>query len=110
MMAWTEALSLINLFVAIGVLVGGYIAIKSSMAKTSTEIQDRVRDALHDENEILQFRLKRIEADNKRLNNLMALIMSALKKTHGIELEIGENLITMRDTKTGNVNYLQEEV
>lgn len=97
MISWTVILTIVNLVIALGVIFGGYIAIRSTMAKTASDIQDRVREALESENNLLRERLKRLEADNKHLNRLMLLIISTLKKTHSIELEINDDVIILRD-------------
>ena len=106
MTTWTSILTIANLVVAIGIIIGGYIAIRSSMGRASSEIQERIRQALHDENELLQARVKRLETENKRLNKLVLLVVNVLKKTHGITLEINEDMITLRDASGLHISHL----
>jgi uncharacterized protein YlxW (UPF0749 family) len=94
---FTGWLTIINFVIIIGVSIGGFIAIRSKAAEAASEIQERVRMALHDENELLQSQVKRLEEEVKRLKNLFQLVVVMLKKTKNIELEIEDDMVTLRD-------------
>lgn len=100
-MTWIEALAIGQFVVLVASIFGGYFSLRSAQARSEVDIQTRVREALHDENEVLQSRVKRLETENKRLSNLMLLIIAALRKTRGIELEVDEDMITLRDPANG---------
>lgn len=101
-MILTEILSLLSpLLVVVGVFAG-YISLRSGVAKSEREIGERIRNALHDENNLLQTRVQRVEEENKHLHRVMQLIIETLKKTNGIELEINGDIITLRKSN-GNI-------
>lgn len=106
-MTWTEILALIEPVLLIFLAVGGYIGLRSGLAKAETEVQERVRAALHDENELLRTQVKRLESENRRLTSVMTLVMAALKKTHGIDLEINEDMIILRDGSGSHISHIQ---
>jgi hypothetical protein len=93
----TVEITVINFLLVAGMAIGFYIAIRSSISKTSSEIQQRVRDGLHDENELLRARLTRCEEEHALLKEMVILLVTTLKKTKGIELDINENILTLRD-------------
>ena len=97
MLNWTIIFTVANFVIAIGIIIGGYMAVRSGMAHTASDIQERVREALEDENKLLQDRIKRLEVANRRLNQTVLLLISTLKKTHNIELEINDDVIILRD-------------
>lgn len=105
-MTWVSILALVEPILLVFVGIGGYIGLRSGMAKAETEVQERVRTALHDENELLQSRVKRLETENKRLGNLMELVVVTLKKAHGIELEIDSDFITLRTPGSSSVSQV----
>ena len=106
MTTWTGILTIANLVIAISIVIGGYIAIRSTMARAGQDIQDRVRQALHDENELLQSRLKRLELENKRLGRQLQLVIDMLKKIRGIELDVTDDMVTLRDASGVHVSRL----
>ncbi len=55
-----------------------------------------------DESELLQARVTRLEAENKQLKNMMLFIIDTLKKIKNIDLDIDDNIITLRD-RTGKL-------
>lgn len=105
----TGILTIVNLVIAIGIVIGGYIAIRSGMSRAGQEIQDRVRQALHDENELLQSRLKRLEADNKRLSSQLRLVIDMLKKIHSIDMDINDDMVILRDHKGTHVSRVSTD-
>ena len=110
MTTFTSVLTIVNLVIVIGLMLGGYIAIRSGVARSGQEIQERIKQAFKDENELLQSRVKRLEAENKRLNSLMQLVVAALKKTHGINLEISEDMILYRDASGTHISRLADDL
>ncbi len=108
-MTLTEALVIANFVFLLLTVIGGYMVVRSTVAKSEGVIQQRVREALTAENDLLQSRVKRLEAENKRLNNLMALIIAALKNINGITLEINEDMITLRDASGLHVSRLNTD-
>lgn len=92
----TEWLAIVNFVLLIATMVGGTLVFRSSMASAERDVQKRVSDALEVENEVLQKRFERVEKDNRKLEKLMQLIIITLKKMHGIELEIDDDVITLR--------------
>jgi cell division protein FtsB len=109
-MIWTEILALLSPVITLISIFGGYLVLRSSMANTERALQERVRETLVDENQILQSRVNRLEQENKRLHGLMIHIIAALKKIAGIELEIDEDMVIFRsqDGKI-QVSRLQDE-
>lgn len=103
---WSGILTVINLTVTILIVIGGYIALKSGIARTAQEVQERVISALHEENELLQNRIKRAEAENSRLNRLVLLIIGMLKKMHNISVEIEQDMVTFRSSSGVQVSQL----
>jgi len=100
MINWAEILpilTVVNFLIAISIIAGSYIGIRSGMSKAAATIQRQLREDLEAENKLLRERIKRCEADNKRLNRTMGFIISTLKKTHSIELEVNDDMIIVRD-------------
>ncbi len=98
MITWTGILTLVNLAIMVGTTLGIVWAFRSSKSRSEREIGERVRLALHEENELLQSRLKRIEGENKHLNDMLQLVIDMLKKTRNITLEIDttNSIVTFR--------------
>lgn len=96
----TGWLTIINLIVLVVGGIAGALVFRSQLAKAESDVQERVRNALSAENELLQSRINRLEKDNKRLNKLIDLIISTLKKTHRIEIEIDGDTVMVR-TQSG---------
>lgn len=101
-------LALANFLILAAGIIGGWFVLRSSIAKSETDVQTRVRAALHDENELLRNRVQRLETENKRLSKLMQLIVTTLKKLHGIELDIEDDVITLRSAN-GNVSRVSTD-
>lgn len=96
MIDWAGILTLANLIILVGGGIGGFITLRSSLAKTKDEIKERVLNDLGKENEVLRNRVQRLEAENRRQAKLMKLIVTSLKKMHDIDLDIDEDVITLR--------------
>lgn len=102
----TGWLTIVNLIIIVLGTIGGALVFRSSLRKAENDVQERVREALSVENELLQSRVNRLERENKRLNQLIRLIISTLKKTHAIDLEVNEDIVVVRthgDTHTARI-------
>lgn len=104
----TEILSLLSPLLVIITACVGYISLRSGVAKSEREISGRIRDALSEENNLLQSRIQRVELENKHLNRVMQLIIETLKKTNDIELEINGDIVTLRKSGNIQVNRLSD--
>lgn len=96
-MTWTEALAIGQFVVLIATIFGGYFGLRSVLAKSSVEVQERIRQALHDENELLQSQVTRLEKELTHIKALMRLLIETLKKHKGIEVEATNDTITIRN-------------
>lgn len=92
----TEILSLLSFLIVVIGLIGGYFSLTTVLAKSKTEIGDRIRDDLSEENNLLRSRVQRVEEENKRLHRVMGLVIQTLKKTQRIDLEIDGDVVTLR--------------
>ncbi|SRR5258708_7360320 len=101
-----------NFIVLVAGLLGGYFVVRSSMAKGAAVLQDRVRQTLLDENQILQDRLKRVEEECAssrtmlekkiaRLQDLLATLKYTLKDRRKLRLEVKDDFVTLTDERTG---------
>lgn len=96
MIDFTGWLTIINLIVLISGSIGGTLVFRSSLRKAENDVQERVREALSAENELLQSRINRVEKENRRLNKLIQLIVTVLKKTLNAELEVDGDIVYLR--------------
>lgn len=92
----TGWLAIFNLIILLGGGIVGYFTVRSAITKANQDTQDRVREALSAENELLAKKVERVERENRRLDKLMQLIVVTLRKTQNIELEIDDDLIILR--------------
>ena len=92
----TGWLTIANLLILVIGSIAGTIVFRSALAKAESDVQERVRNALSAENDLLQSRVNRLEKDNKRLNKLIDLIISTLAKKHRIDIEIDGDIVTVR--------------
>jgi len=101
-----------NFIVLVAGLLGGYFVVRSSMAKGAAELQDRVRQTLLDENQVLQDRLKRVEEICKsdrealekklaRVEGVLATLKYTLKDRRKLRLEVKDDFVTLTDERTG---------
>lgn len=92
-------LILANLAIIIGGIFAARIVVKSSLAKSETEIKERIVNDLSKENKILRERVQRTE-------NLVQTLVTMLKKIYHIEIEVDGEMIYMRSpngTHSGRV-------
>ena len=102
MTTFTSWLTIINLCMIVVVPFAGYLAFRSSLSKAKDEIQERVQRALETENKLLHDQLDRQDKSMKRMDKILQLIATTLKRTHNIELSIDEDIVILRDIKSGS--------
>jgi len=102
MSALSGWLTILNLLIVVGGSIGGFIAIKTSLAKAESDVQQRVREALEVENNLLKDRIDRLEKTNRRMEKIVQLISITLERTHHIKLTIDEDIVSLKDIKSGN--------
>lgn len=93
-----NATGILNTVLMLCVIIGGYIAIKSSKNQQASTIQSQVIDALKAELDTLQHRIEALEKENARLTQTIDLIRLALKQ-RGILVTIDGGLVTISDNK-----------
>lgn len=98
----TGWLTIINLFIMIAAPLGGIFIFRSSLAKAKDDVQERVREALESENKLLQSQIDRQDRTLRRMEKILQLIAATLKRTHNIELTIDEDIVILRDIKSGH--------
>ena len=102
-------LIIVNLVVIVASIIAGRVVLRSSIAKAETEVQTRVREALSAENELLRGRVQRLEAENKQQAKVMQLIVTTLRKIYSIELDIDDDVITLRSSN-GNISRVSTDI
>lgn len=102
MTTFTGWLTIINLFIVIAGPLGGIFIFRSSLAKAKDDVQERVREGLEAENKLQQNQIDRLEKSLRRMERILQLIATTLKRTHNIELTIDEDIVILRDVKSGN--------
>lgn len=98
----TVIIGICTFLILLAGILGGYISLKNTIARSNIEVQTHVRDALKDENELLQARVQRIEAENRRLNDMLQLLITIFEK-RGVTIVIDDAMITVRDKDGGTV-------
>src|SRR5260370_20150978 len=94
---WTQILAILSFFLALGGPLGVVLALRGSKLHAELEIDERLRQMYHDENELLLARMMRLEADSKHCNKMGELIIDTLKKVNSITLVVEDIVITLRD-------------
>jgi hypothetical protein len=105
----SSLLVIANLVVLIAGVAGGYIVLRSSLARGAQEIQERVMTGLRDENEGLQRRLDRMEEDNATCKRQLDLVVEILKR-QGIILEINGEMVQVKDAKGSTFTSTRQSV
>ena len=108
-MMLTEILVVANFVFLLLSIIGGYMVVRSTVAKAEATVQLRVREALAVENTLLQSRILRIEADGRLQRALMHLLIDTLKKQLGLDVEIDEDTVIIRNGKTARIVRLADE-
>ena len=108
-MILTEILVIANFVFLLLTVIGGYMVLRSTMKKAEEGVQLRVREALTVENTLLQSRILRIEADGRLQRALMRLLIDTLKKQLGLDIEVDEDTVIIRNGKTARIVRLADE-
>ncbi|SRR6266568_1968177 len=85
--------------------IGGYIGLRSALTRNALRMQETVRQSLLDENEILQHRLDRVEADlakaheenEKFVARFNAIVL--LLEQRGMILVLDNSTVHIKDKK-----------
>lgn len=96
-MTWAELLAIGQLVALIASIIGGYFGLRSVLAKSAADVQERVRAALHDENELLQSQVKRLEKELVHVQALMRLLIDTLEKHRNLKVEINGDSISIHE-------------
>lgn len=89
-----------NIIIGILLLIGGYMAFRSSHGQQTGNIQAQAIDALKAELEAVQRRIDVVERENTRLHLTINLIKSALKQ-RGLHVTIDGDMVTIEDRRAG---------
>jgi len=89
-------LSVLNLVVTIGLIVGGLLAYQHGFTRTANEVQERVIHALQSEIGALQDRIVALEKENTRLSHVIMTIRTSLKR-RGLHITIDGELVSIHD-------------
>ncbi len=93
-------LNIVYISIMLTTVVGSIVAFKVGIARTATEVQERVINALNSEIKSLTDRIVEVEKENISLKQTMGLIKSALRK-RGLSITIdGDN----GSTQTGRIH------
>ncbi len=109
MINWAQILTVANLVILVVTVGGGYFVLRSTIAKAEIDVQERVRQALHDENELLQSQVERQEKEIKRMRAIFDLLVSMLKRMHGIEIEINGDMVSIHSANGQTSSKIKEE-
>jgi division protein CdvB (Snf7/Vps24/ESCRT-III family) len=104
-MTLTEIFAVGNFVFLLLTMVGGYIVLRSTISKSATEVQTRVRDALTAENALLQSQVKRVVENSQRLERLLLMLQEAMRR-RGIEIEVDDETVIIRDDKETRISKL----
>jgi len=99
--------SIVNLALIIAGGAGVYFILRSSLLRTSTEVQDRIRDGLKEENELLKQRLTRVEEDNRKLNRTVDTIIAFFSQRN-IFITVTETSVQFKENGTTSVAPTKE--
>jgi hypothetical protein len=92
-------ISIISMRLTVAGILGGILAFKNGFTRTANEVQERVINALQQEISVLHMRLTDLEAENRRLDQVLITLCEALKK-RGIVVSIDGSLVTVTDGNT----------
>lgn len=92
----TDALSILNLALSIGLAIGGLAAFRHGFTRTANEVQERVIHALESEINALKDRLGELEQENARLTQVIVTIRTALRR-RSIFITIDGEIVSIRD-------------
>ena len=105
-MTWTEALAIGQFLLLLATIIGGYFSLRSVLAKAEIDVQERIRTALRDENELLRSQVERLDTELTHIKALMRLLIETLRKHKGLEVEATNDSITIRNNGQTLTAYL----
>lgn len=97
----TDALSILNLVLCVGLAIGGVAAFRHGFTRTANEVQERVINALESEINALKDRLGELERENARLTQVIAIMRASLRR-RGIFVTIDGEMVSIRDRSGRN--------
>lgn len=108
MINWTGILAILSFALALASPFGIALALRGSKVQEDQKRDERVRGMYQEENNLLLARVKRLEIENKNLNNAIVLVIDILKKNKNIDLQIDEHTVTLRDGNGTLVSRLRK--
>jgi uncharacterized protein (UPF0335 family) len=102
-------LSILNLTLAIGTVIGGVMAYRHGFTRTANEVQERVIHALQAELSALTARIESMEKENIRLHQIIATICAALKR-RGIAVTIEGDMVNISDQSGTHTERIHEQI
>jgi uncharacterized protein (UPF0335 family) len=102
-----NVLSILNLVLAIGTVIGGVMAYRHGFTRTANEVQERVISALNSELAALTSRIESMEKENIRLHQIIATICAALKR-RGVAVTIEGDMVNIHDQAGTHTERIHE--
>ena len=99
-----ESLSLLNLLITVGLVIGSIAAYRHGFTRTVNEVQERVIHALQSEIQSLHDRIEALERENTRLNYVISTMCSALKQ-RGLHVTIDGDIVSIHDHRGESYSY-----
>ena len=99
-----ESLSVLNLLITVGLVIGGIAAYRHGFTRTANEVQERVIHALQSEIQSLHDRIEALERENTRLNYVLSTMCSALKQ-RGLHVTIDGDIVSIQDHRGDSYSY-----
>ncbi len=96
----------LGLFVVVGTVIGGVIAVRHGYSKSADEIQDRVIKALKNEIGTLETQFGQAEKEIIRLRRVLATIRYALKR-RGLHITVNGDFISFYDEQSRSTRTTQ---
>lgn len=95
---WTSVLPVINVVLALGLTVGGFIALRKGYSRETGELQERLITTLKDEVQVLTRKVDDLEQDRASQDRVLATIRYALRQ-YGLRIVIAGNFVTINDAQ-----------
>ncbi len=96
---FTALLPVVSLVVSLCIAVGGVIAYRGAVSRSTSEIQKNTIEALQAQNETQEKQITACEKEIRRLKEIMATVQYALKR-RGLRIEVDGDSITLYDEQT----------
>jgi F0F1-type ATP synthase membrane subunit a len=103
-----NVISIISIMLTICTILGGIWAFHNGAARTATEVQERVINALETELTAMREKMESITKENMRLSHTIATICAALK-SRGIVISIDGDMVSIKDDKGSTTTRIQED-